>query len=439
MSLGAELELALELADAADAITLPPFSPATSPSSGRSTAPRSPRSTGPPRRRSPTAWPPPGRTTALLGEEHGRRRRSATRRGEWIVDPIDGTSGYVRGIPVWATLIALAHDDDVVVGVVSAPALGRRWWATAGGGTFAGGRPCRVSTRRRIADAQVSVTISSGWERLGLTPALVEPRPRRAAGPRLRRLLAARPRRRGALDVAVDAVGVGALRHRRRAPARRGGGRDVHRPRGRGDPSARHGDQHQRPAARRGAAPAHARRAHPGDAAVRGRCAAVQVRPAGRRRRSPGRARGRHGSLARATGGREPAAGGDGDGGGEQDERGRDQGDADDTARRRTADGDAGRDAHRAVATAIGLDAHDARAVAGVARRGGDALQVAELTLAGGVAHRCASCADEPGPLAPLASAVDAAGRGACGGRRRARRRCGRGRRRHAPAAPARR
>ena len=109
---------------------------------------------------------------------------------------------------MWATLIALAHGDDVVVAVVSAPALGRRWWATAGGGTFAGGRPCRVSTVDTIADAQVSVTISSGWDRLGLTPALVglarDARRSRGFGDFWQHALVAE----GALDVAVDAVGV---------------------------------------------------------------------------------------------------------------------------------------------------------------------------------------------------------------------------------------
>ena len=93
-----------------------------------------------------------------LGEEYGVAGRVDSP-WRWIVDPIDGTSGFVRGIPVWATLIALAHaDHGVVVGVVSAPALGRRWWASAGGGgrrrdaarsPTAGPASCPTSRRSR--------------------------------------------------------------------------------------------------------------------------------------------------------------------------------------------------------------------------------------------------------------------------------------------------
>ena len=66
---------------------------------------------------------------AVTGEEHGTTGNSQRR---WIVDPIDGTKNFVRGVPVWATLIALAVDDEVVLGVVSAPQLQRRWWAVDG-------------------------------------------------------------------------------------------------------------------------------------------------------------------------------------------------------------------------------------------------------------------------------------------------------------------
>ncbi|MEO7123034.1 MAG: inositol monophosphatase family protein, partial [Lacisediminihabitans sp.] len=63
---------------------------------------------------------------AILGEEFGTDGESSR---QWIIDPIDGTKNYVRGVPIWATLISLAIDGVPVVGVVSAPALGRRWWA----------------------------------------------------------------------------------------------------------------------------------------------------------------------------------------------------------------------------------------------------------------------------------------------------------------------
>ena len=72
---------------------------------------------------------------AVLGEETGSTGHSQRR---WVVDPIDGTKNFVRGVPVWATLIALMVDDEVVVGCVSAPMLHRRWWATQGGGAWTG-------------------------------------------------------------------------------------------------------------------------------------------------------------------------------------------------------------------------------------------------------------------------------------------------------------
>src|SRR5260370_25240112 len=70
---------------------------------------------------------------AMLGEEFGETAATATGR-RWIIDPIDGTKNYVRGVPVWATLIGLMDGDEAVAGVVSAPALGRPWWAAQRGG-----------------------------------------------------------------------------------------------------------------------------------------------------------------------------------------------------------------------------------------------------------------------------------------------------------------
>jgi histidinol-phosphatase len=90
---------------------------------------------------------------AVVGEEMGGEGDSAAR---WILDPIDGTKHYVRGIPLWATLIALERDGAVVAGVASAPALGGRWWAERGGGAFANGEPIRVSTVGRIEEASFS-------------------------------------------------------------------------------------------------------------------------------------------------------------------------------------------------------------------------------------------------------------------------------------------
>lgn len=90
---------------------------------------------------------------AVLGEEFGLEGESHRR---WIVDPIDGTKNYVRGIPVFATLIALALGDEAAIGLVSAPALGRRWWARRGGGAHLNGEVIHVSGVVRLADAQLS-------------------------------------------------------------------------------------------------------------------------------------------------------------------------------------------------------------------------------------------------------------------------------------------
>jgi histidinol-phosphatase len=92
----------------------------------------------------------------VLGEEEGDGGPAEPAGARWIIDPIDGTRNFSRGIPVWATQIALERDGAVEAGVVSAPALGRRWWAERGGGAFANGEPIRVSGIARIADASVS-------------------------------------------------------------------------------------------------------------------------------------------------------------------------------------------------------------------------------------------------------------------------------------------
>ena len=93
---------------------------------------------------------------SVLGEEEGE---SAGGERRWIVDPIDGTRNYSRGIPVWATLLALEESEGVQLGVVSAPALGRRWWAERGAGAFANGEPIRVSSVDRVEDAVLSFAI----------------------------------------------------------------------------------------------------------------------------------------------------------------------------------------------------------------------------------------------------------------------------------------
>ena len=132
----------------------------------------------------------------VLGEEYGDDSTGGRR---WIVDPIDGTRNYSRGVPVWATLIALEENGSVQVGVVSAPALGRRWWAERGAGAFADGQAIRVSAVGRIEDAvlcfaveqQLPTVASRCWHARGF-------------GDFWAHMLVAE----GAVDGAIDAIGV---------------------------------------------------------------------------------------------------------------------------------------------------------------------------------------------------------------------------------------
>ncbi|CAM5252093.1 3'(2'),5'-bisphosphate nucleotidase CysQ [Streptomyces californicus] len=112
---------------------------------------------------------------AILGEEYGLEGSGPRR---WVIDPIDGTKNYVRGVPVWATLISLMEADGggegfrPVMGVVSAPALNRRWWAAKGAGAFTG-RSLTSATRMhvskvgRLPDASFAYSSLSGWEEQG--------------------------------------------------------------------------------------------------------------------------------------------------------------------------------------------------------------------------------------------------------------------------------
>jgi histidinol-phosphatase len=106
---------------------------------------------------------------AVVGEEFGDSFPQATR--HWVIDPIDGTKNFVRGVPVWATLIALLVEDAIPVGVVSAPALGRRWWAASGGGAFGSflgsTRRLTVSGVADVTDASLSYSDLKEWRQAG--------------------------------------------------------------------------------------------------------------------------------------------------------------------------------------------------------------------------------------------------------------------------------
>ena len=188
-----DLALALELADLADSISLPRFgardlrvaekadrSPVTDADHAVEQALRD---------RLAAVRPDEG----VLGEEQGDREGAA----RWVVDPIDGTRNFTRGIPVWATLIALERDGVAVCGVVSAPALGHRWWAERGAGAFCDGDAIRVSETTELTEAAVSCAH-------GADLALLEPLVwhARGLGDFWQHMLVAT----GALDGAVDAA-----------------------------------------------------------------------------------------------------------------------------------------------------------------------------------------------------------------------------------------
>jgi len=167
-STSADLQLALRLADLADEITTDRFraidlsvqtKPDLTPVSEADT--RVERTL---RSHLEAARP----ADAILGEEYGAEDPPANGR-RWIIDPIDGTQGYVRGLPVWATLVALEAHGEPVVGVVSAPALGRRWWAARGEGAHvaegAASRRISVSRIGRLADAQLCYGGLEDWRR----------------------------------------------------------------------------------------------------------------------------------------------------------------------------------------------------------------------------------------------------------------------------------
>jgi len=173
----ADLGLALALADEADALTLarfgaldlavetkPDLTPVSDADRAVEQAVRSALRTGRPR-------------DEVLGEEYGGDAAATGR--QWVIDPIDGTKNFVRGVPVWATLLALRIDGRVVLGVVSAPSLGRRWWAARGegahtGGSLAAARRCQVSAVGKLEDAALSYASLSGWESAGRLAGLLE-------------------------------------------------------------------------------------------------------------------------------------------------------------------------------------------------------------------------------------------------------------------------
>ena len=160
-----DLRLALALADTADAITVRHFQSATL--AVRTKDDHTPVSEADEavertiRERLARERP----DDAIVGEEFGASGCSQRR---WIIDPIDATKNYVRGIPIFATLIALESAGTVQAGVVSAPALSRRWWAARGCGAFCNGRTIHVSGVSSVEEAHLSYDDYAGFEKHGL-------------------------------------------------------------------------------------------------------------------------------------------------------------------------------------------------------------------------------------------------------------------------------
>jgi histidinol-phosphatase len=175
-AIGDDLKLALELADAADAITMARHRAAdlrVETKADLTPVTESDRAVELALRERLALRRPADR---ILGEEYGGGGAApgagaAGRR--WILDPIDGTKSYLRGMPTWSTLIALEQDGEVTVGVVSMPALGRRWWASAGGGAWADGEPIRVSAVAELSEAQMAWSGPEDWEAVGRLEALL--------------------------------------------------------------------------------------------------------------------------------------------------------------------------------------------------------------------------------------------------------------------------
>jgi histidinol-phosphatase len=178
--LAADLSLALALADAADAISIDRFraldllvtskpdrTPVTDADRAVEQAIRD---------RLAAERPDDG----ILGEEFGAAAGTGPgSHRQWIIDPIDGTANFLRGVPIWGTLIALAIDDVPVVGVVSAPALSQRWWAARGLGAHSvvrGGEPrtLRVSGVSQLSDAVLSYNSLPGWDDAGRLEPIID-------------------------------------------------------------------------------------------------------------------------------------------------------------------------------------------------------------------------------------------------------------------------
>lgn len=172
--LGADLALALKLADAADAASMSRFDAADLDVRTKADATHVTEADLATERaiRAILERERPG--DGVFGEEYGVTGDAAR---QWIIDPIDGTANYLKGIPMWTTLVALAVDGVPRVGVASQPAIGRRWWAATGLGAWTntpGGEPARLAVSQvdSLGDSSVSFQSIAQWRDAGRLDAL---------------------------------------------------------------------------------------------------------------------------------------------------------------------------------------------------------------------------------------------------------------------------
>lgn len=206
--LAGELTFALSVADAADAVTLPRFTArnfTVDLKANQTEVTEVDRGTETVimdlirAQRPQHAW---------YGEEHGSGGENNAEY-TWVIDPIDGTSNFVRGVPVWATLIGLVHRDlGPVLGVVSCPTMATRWWGYKDGGAFCNGHAIHVSDVDSLYDAHLSVTANDGWNNIGKSQNIARltktVKRVRGFGDYWQHMLVAQ----GAIDVAVDGIGL---------------------------------------------------------------------------------------------------------------------------------------------------------------------------------------------------------------------------------------
>lgn len=203
-----ELEFAVTLADIADAITLPHFEArnfSVDIKANNTEVTEVDRATETALMDLVRAQRP---EHSWYGEEHGSGGDSNAE-WTWVIDPIDGTSNFIRGVPIWATLIGLVHKErGPVLGFVSAPALHSRWWGTVDGEAVFNGHRISVSTVNSLSEASLSITENARWRELGYSDAIKNLKKSvkrvRGYGDFWQHMMVAQ----GAVDIAVDAIGL---------------------------------------------------------------------------------------------------------------------------------------------------------------------------------------------------------------------------------------